>query len=47
MSEIGLVLSEKFSADDAVSIWAALSRRLHVGKPLSVRQRAIDPSSFI
>ena len=47
MSEIGLVLSEKFSADDAVSIRAALSRHLQVSKPVSVRQRAIDPPSFI
>ena len=47
MSEIGLVLSEKFSADDAVSIRAALSRHLQVSKPVSVRQRSIDPPSFI
>ena len=47
MSEIGLVLSEKFSVDDAVSIRAALSRHLQVSKPVSVRQRSIDPTSFI
>ena len=47
MSEIGLVLSEKFSVDDAVSIRAALSRHLQVSKPVSVRQQSIDPPSFI
>ena len=47
MSAIDLVLSEKFSVDDAVSIRAALSRYWQVSKPVSVRQRSIDPTSFI
>ena len=47
MSEMSLVLSEKFTAEDAASIRAELGRRLQVGKPVSLRQRSIDPPSVI
>ena len=47
MSEMSLVLSEKFTAEDAASIRAEIGRRLQVGKPVSLRQRSIDPPSVI
>ena len=47
MSEMSLVLSETFTAEDAASIRAELGRRLQVGKPVSLRQRSIDPPSVI
>ena len=37
MSELSLVLSEKFAEDDATSIRDALSRHLQVGKPMPLR----------
>ena len=47
MSELSLVLSEKFTKDDATSIRAALGRHLQVGNPRSVWRRSIDPPSTI
>ena len=47
MSELNLVLSEKFAQDDATSIRAALGRHLQVGKPVTLCQRSVDPPSII
>ena len=47
MSELSLVLSEKFTEDDALSIRTALSQHLHVGKPVFLLRRSIDPPSVI
>ena len=47
MSELSLVLSEKFTAEDASSIRAALGRHLRVGNPQSLWRFSIDPPSII
>ena len=47
MSELSLVLSEKFTEDDALSIRTALSQHLHVGKPVFLLRHSIDPPSVI
>ena len=47
MSELSLVLSEKFAEDDAASIRAALGRHLQVGKPVSLCRQSIDPPSVM
>ena len=47
MSELSLVLSEKFAEDDAISIRTALSQHLDVGKPVFLWRHSIDPPSVI
>ena len=47
MSELSLVLSEKFAEDDATSIRDAHSRHLQVGKPVPLWRQSIDPPSVI
>ena len=45
MSELTLVLSEKFTEGDAKSLRAALGRRLQVGNPMFVVRASSDPPS--
>ena len=47
VSQLSLVLSEKFTAEDASSIRAALGQHLRVGNPRSVWRLSIDPPSTI
>ena len=47
MSELSLVLTEKFTEADAQAIRAALNRRLRVSKPEWLYRRSIDPPQVV